>query len=62
MPPQDMMDVGIPTPRKLTEASRRMDNPMVLVAITIIGPKILGKTYLSKIRKSVAPMARAASI
>ena len=61
IPPQDIVSAGSPTPKKLKEASMMIAEPIIVVAITIVGPKVFGRTCLRIIRMSVAPMALDAS-
>ena len=52
---------GMPKPRKLTDASASMLPPTETVNSTIIGATICGATWRARMRRVLAPVARAAS-
>ena len=60
-PPQEMTTPPGVTPRKLSDASTMITDPIEVVATTIMRPKVFGATCLTIIRKVFAPILRAAS-
>ena len=62
MPPQEATSGGMPTPRKLNDASTTMAYPRVMVLRTINVAITLGRICRSMIRVEPAPIARAARV
>ena len=58
--PQAAPGGAIPTPRKLSAASAKMADPIIMVIKTMRGGKQLGATCLSMTLELLAPMARPA--
>src|SRR5215471_2782242 len=61
MEPQLAVEVGTPSPRKLSVDSTKTADAMPNVAATKTGATVLGNTCRKIVRKSRAPMARAAT-
>src|SRR5262245_36509840 len=59
--PQLAVDGGTPNPRKLSVDSTRMAEAIPNVAATNTGATAFGRTCLKIVRKSEAPIARAAT-
>ena len=59
--PQEITLVGVPTPRKLSEASITMTLPKEAEEMTKKGPKVLGRIWRNMIRAFEEPNALAAS-
>ena len=60
--PHEGMSGGVPTPRKLRDASTTMATPRFAVANTMYGAMQFGMMWRRMIRELVAPKARAASM
>ena len=60
-PPHETVSGGSPMPRKDRLASVTMKIPSEIVATTMTGARALGRMCRTRIRRSVAPSARAAS-